>query len=338
MQYSEDNKKNIKVSIAMTSYNGEKYILEQLISFTKQSVLPDELVICDDNSQDNTVQILKEFAKTAPFETKIIVNNPGLGFAQNFSKALANTTGDLVFLCDQDDVWFEKRIETYLKYYKNQPNAQLFKSNASCTDSKLNETNITLFDVAGKNGHNRFNAIEGCLLAIKRNLLDIILPIPNGLPHDYWINHICRNLNLTCPIDEVLMFYRRHENAFSFNYIGQKKNWLAKIKKIFVDKIKNFIDKHSIKAFYIEKNKYSRLKNLMDILCSNPSKYYWFKPKDNINYINEINNKKLGFDSRLKVIEASTYKRPTLIMKALKKGSYKPFHGFRTAFDDFFKF
>lgn len=167
---------------------------------------------------------------------------------------------------------------------------------------------------------------------------DVILPIPNGLPHDYWINHICKNLNTTCAIDEVLMFYRRHSNAFSFNYIGQEKNWYSKIKKKLVDCINSAIEKHSIKAFNIESNKFSNLKRIIDILGSDQSKHYWFKPNDNIDYINEINNKKLGFDSRTKIIEASIFKRPILIIKALKSGVYKPFHGFRTALDDLFKF
>ena len=105
----------MKASIAMATYNGQKYVKEQLDSFTNQTRQPDELIICDDASTDNTVKICKEFAKNANFDVTIIENETNLGLAQNFGKAMSICTGDIVFLSDQDDVWFQDKIEVMIE-------------------------------------------------------------------------------------------------------------------------------------------------------------------------------------------------------------------------------
>ena len=106
----------MRISIAMTTYNGSKYLKEQLDSFTKQTHLPDELVVTDDGSSDDTLEILENFAKKASFEVLIFRNNTNLGYAMNFGHAIGLCTGDLIFLSDQDDIWFPEKIETVSRF------------------------------------------------------------------------------------------------------------------------------------------------------------------------------------------------------------------------------
>jgi glycosyltransferase involved in cell wall biosynthesis len=99
-----------RFSIALATFNGEAYIGEQLDSLARQILLPDELVVCDDGSVDNTVAIVQEFRNAAPFLVKIHQNPKRLGFADNFLQAATKCSGDWVAFCDQDDIWFPEKL------------------------------------------------------------------------------------------------------------------------------------------------------------------------------------------------------------------------------------
>src|SRR3954453_13857066 len=108
-----------KLSIAMTTYNGETYLREQLDSFTNQSRPPDELVVCDDQSSDRTFEILNDFRDRTPFEMQIVRNEERLGIARNFEQAIRLCRGDIIFLSDQDDVWMEDKLLQHEQVYMN---------------------------------------------------------------------------------------------------------------------------------------------------------------------------------------------------------------------------
>jgi glycosyltransferase involved in cell wall biosynthesis len=99
-----------KVSIAMAVYNGERFIQEQLDSFLRQIRLPDELVVSDNASTDRTVEIVREFSECAPFRVRLFINNHNLGVAKNFERAIEESSGDLIFLSDCDDVWYPEKV------------------------------------------------------------------------------------------------------------------------------------------------------------------------------------------------------------------------------------
>lgn len=102
-----------KISVAMTTYNGSKYIIKQLDSLKNQSRKIDELVICDDCSTDNTVELVNDYIKSNNLEGwNIYSNENNLGFINNFKQAIKKTTGDIIFLCDQDDEWCVNKIST----------------------------------------------------------------------------------------------------------------------------------------------------------------------------------------------------------------------------------
>ena len=101
---------HLSISIALCTYNGERFLRKQLDSYIQQTRLPDELVICDDGSKDRTLEILEEFAAKAPFSVRIYQNVQNLGWSKNFEKAINLCTGDLIALSDQDDEWLSHKL------------------------------------------------------------------------------------------------------------------------------------------------------------------------------------------------------------------------------------
>ena len=180
-----------KISIAMTTYNGEKYLREQLDSFVAQTQRPDELIVVDDCSTDNTLNILNIFKKESPFPVIILSNKENIGkkskyaFAKNFEKAINNCSNDIVFLSDQDDVWFPEKIASHMDVYNNYSDVVMVSNNAIRTYSDLSNYNLTQIDYAKIEwGIGRVSI--GCCFSFKRELLNNMLPIPDNISHDVW--------------------------------------------------------------------------------------------------------------------------------------------------------
>ena len=225
----------MKVSIALASYNGEAYILDQLKSFTTQSKLPDEIIVSDDCSTDNTVELIKKFATNAPFKIKIYVNESNIGYSRNFNNALLKTTGDLIFLSDQDDVWFDNKIEKIYQLAASEKSL-LIMNDAEITDSNLNKTGITKLQQIISLGNNTDKFVMGCCAAIKRELLDLALPIDADFPaHDTWISWLADYMKLKKISSEVLQYYRRHDSNES-KYLANSTNKNSKMNQ-FIAKI-----------------------------------------------------------------------------------------------------
>lgn len=104
----------------MATYNGEKFLRAQLDSLSRQNHLPDELVVTDDCSTDQTLMFLRDFQAAAPFEVRISVNERRLGYAENFLRAASQCKGDLIAFCDQDDVWMENKLERCIVEFDSQ--------------------------------------------------------------------------------------------------------------------------------------------------------------------------------------------------------------------------
>lgn len=203
----------MKISIAMATYNGAKYILEQLQSFADQTRLPDELIITDDCSTDETETIVREFAKTAPFHVEFHRNEKNLGYGGNFNAALMKTSGDLVFLSDQDDVWFPEKIEHMVAVADRNPQALVVMNDAALTDGELNELGLTKVGQIRSAGFGLQAFMMGCCCGVRRELLNLCLPIPEVIKgHDDWIAGFADALDGKVVDPRVLQYYRRHES------------------------------------------------------------------------------------------------------------------------------
>ena len=206
----------MRVSIAMATYNGARFVREQLDSFVAQTCRPDELIVCDDGSTDDTLSILRSFQESAPFDVGIHQNPARLGYAKNFEKALSLCTGDIIFLSDQDDLWFKVRIERLLAAFVRDPSAWVIVNNAALTREDLTPSGLTLAGQLESAGLNPTQLFNGSATAFRSDLLPLILPIAhqsNG--HDGWINSLGSALHCRKYVPQILQFYRRHDATTS---------------------------------------------------------------------------------------------------------------------------
>ena len=218
---------NGKISIALTTYNGEKYLSEQLAGYVIQTRPPDEIVIGDDGSNDRTIEIIKDFAASVSFPVRLEINEKNLGSTGNFARIIARCQGDFIFLSDQDDVWLPEKIEKMAAELENYPNVGLVFSDAEVVDENLVSLNKKLSDLTfsptvrreiEKSSFFDFlllrNYVTGATMAFRTELQGKFLPFPMHIPemiHDAWIAFvIVANADFKF-IDECLIKYRQHE-------------------------------------------------------------------------------------------------------------------------------
>lgn len=208
-----------KISVAIATYNGEKYIFEQLESVLKNIKNDDEIIISDDGSTDNTLSIIASLQ-----DPRIkIIPGPKQGIIKNFENAINHTTGDLIFLADQDDVWKENKVATVVSYFNEDPKLLLTVHDCNITDESLNITNESFFRF--RNSKNGFlnniikNSFMGCCMTFRSELKSLIVPIPKEMMmHDQWIGLIALKKGKVTFIPEQLLLYRRHgSNSSDFN-------------------------------------------------------------------------------------------------------------------------
>lgn len=214
------------ISIALCTYNGAKYLREQLQSIANQKLLPNEIIITDDCSTDNTEDIVNEFKSI--LNITFFSNPYPLKVAKNFEKAISLCTSDIITLCDQDDIWHPDKLSTIHRYFEKNPTKLAVFSDA------------TLIDKHGKDLGQRFwqkvrlgnkqieawkneqalnitlhgNRVAGCMLAFKKELLNFAQPFPTFQPpmiHDGWLTLVACMFNGIGLIEKPLISYRQHE-------------------------------------------------------------------------------------------------------------------------------
>lgn len=224
----------LTLSIAMTTYNGERFLQEQLDSFLQQTRLPDELVICDDCSKDATVQLLHNFASKASFPVRILINPLNLGFAKNFEKAISLCQGDIIVLSDQDDVWLSEKLDRLEDAFRASPSLGAVFTDAYLVDAQLRPMKWQLWDAVRftSTQRRRFKSgqafaillkqyvVTGATMGFRANLKKLVLPIPPSWYHDAWIALlIAAASEITC-IPDPLIKYRQHAG----NQLGVRKH------------------------------------------------------------------------------------------------------------------
>lgn len=218
--------KPLTISIAMCTYNGERFLQEQLDSFLAQTRLPDELVVCDDGSQDGTVAILEAFAAQAPFPVRLFINPQNLGFSKNFEKAISLCQGDIIALSDQDDVWLPEKLERFEQVFLNFPEVGYVFCDASVVDENLRPLNFSVWNfydfswvspqvfLPGEFSKmfSKIRAIAGALMAIRSDLCRLIFPIPPLWVHDDWISFAGGIIMGVAAIPDKCNKYRQHSD------------------------------------------------------------------------------------------------------------------------------
>ena len=220
-----------EIEILMATYNGEKYIKEQIESIISQTYKNWNLLIRDDGSTDRTLDIIREFI-VKDKRIKLLIDDKGnLGYVKNFEELLKKSKAEYIFLCDQDDIWENEKLEKSLFYLKEKKviihNAKIFY-----TEKKIKNYKKTL-GFKKKRFLKRvvFPEYTGCCMGLKKEFLHIVLPIPSGFPsHDIWIGMIAEIKDEIYFINENLIKYRRHSQNVSATGEKSKNSLLKKLK------------------------------------------------------------------------------------------------------------
>lgn len=215
---------NKRVSVVMATYNGEKYIYDQLLSIYMQTQIPDEVIICDDASSDKTVLIIKEFIKKKKLEQwKLYENKENMGWRKNFFSAIQKASGELVFFSDQDDVWRKDKIER-MSNIMEEKGAEALVGKAIIIDEmgnqlkRRNEQKFFKKDVKKVAFTNYFYAEKtlGCCLCVRRNILNIYLELKcPQCGHDSQCGKLALLFGSLWELDDAVIKYRIHNGNSS---------------------------------------------------------------------------------------------------------------------------
>lgn len=217
------------ISVCLATYNGATYLREQVDSILPQLGNGDELVISDDGSTDETLQILVAYKDE---RIKIFHNKGRHGFIGNFENALRHSKGDYIFLSDQDDIWIPGKVEKCVtmleKYVAINHNSLLVNQKGEPTGNDF----FTLHKSKGGYWQTLIrNSYSGCCMAFRRELLNSALPFPSQIAsHDIWIGLLAEKHGKTLFYNEPLLFYRRHDSNASSTSEKSKMSFLDQLK------------------------------------------------------------------------------------------------------------
>ncbi|MBH21713.1 MAG: hypothetical protein CML98_08095 [Rhodobiaceae bacterium] len=318
------------ISVCMATYNGEKFIKNQIETIINQSLKPRQLIISDDSSSDKTVEIIKRITHEVDFEVKIYINKKSLGVVKNFEKAMSHCNSDIIVLSDQDDLWDSNRLQHISDMFKEKKIDYYF-SDSKVIDSTGKVTKYSLwqrrsFTSKLQNSYNNSqlpillkyeNFIYGMTLAFKSKKLDKIIPIESEsrlLTHDGWVSMILSGLNYKGYADNYsTTFYRQHGNQVAGP--GNISGFLTKMfnsirnNRLYDKDYPNDLEKIALK-----------ISNAANPNSKSLKFAGYFKDKANHLRFRE-NLMKLSFFTRLK-----------LIIREVRSGKYKKYSSSKLAF------
>jgi glycosyltransferase involved in cell wall biosynthesis len=231
---------SLTASVVLCTYNGERWLPELWQSLLAQARLPDEIVARDDASTDGTFALLESLrgqASARGIRVTLARNERNLGFVGNFEAALADATGDIMFLCDQDDLWHPRKIALMLEQFGQRPNLLLLHSDARLVDEAGGDMHCGLFEALEATRRERAlihsgrafeallrrNLATGATLAFRRSLLEQVAPFPPEWVHDEWLAIIAAAVGEVDCLEQPLIDYRQHGG----NQIGARKRSFA---------------------------------------------------------------------------------------------------------------
>ena len=284
-----------KIGVVLATYNGEKYILEQLKSIINQTMIPSSIIISDGGSSDKTIDICEKYLATTNINYKILKSKTKLGVKDNFEKGLRQCNAKYIFFSDQDDCWLPQKIQNSVEIFEKY-DADVVWCNAFITNENL-EVKMNLWDSVGyKNSetiniYNKYdlnlqkelikhNVMTGMCMAINIRIKNEIIPFSDYKIHDVWIAYASNCLGRVVSIDSKDVYYRQHGN----NAIGTS----SSIRKSLSHKNAYFVNLLNEKGFIEDVLlKYSNTKE--KIFFDNYTKYLEYLNK-RIDYIKKKKN------------------------------------------------
>lgn len=216
----------MKVSVVMATYNGEGYIYEQMLSICHQTMPPDEVVIFDDCSKDQTVAVIRDFIESHGLGNwKLTVNQENKGWMRNFTEALKEAQGDYIFFSDQDDIWLEDKIEVMTSFMEGNPEIACLTGKVIMADSNgtaLAEEDASAEATPGKLTRHRFSAsfntavMPGCSMCVTKQLAEILTQANvTNCPYDEQCCRLGILLDGTYTLDRPVILHRLHAHNTS---------------------------------------------------------------------------------------------------------------------------
>ena len=322
----------MKISIAMATFNGSKYLQPQLDSFVTQKRQPDELVVCDDCSTDNTLEMLQKFQTYAPFPVRIYRNETNQGYISSFEKALSVCNGNIIFLSDQDDVWLDGKLNIVESFFIDCPEAMViindsFVSDEFCEKRLYSKLSNVKFNKLSEDAY-----IAGCATALRSEFLNIVLPFPQPpiCSHDLWINRLAILAGVRMVLAQPLQLYRRHGSNVTINSIGANKRVLFPILSAFEkfgmkDCREGWLKEIAMNQIFIDRlsSKASSIDNM----------FKYSEKKIDTSIIN-LNEKNSAIEQRIQLLELGKLRRLFRVLKFLSCGFYDQFQGWKSAIKD----
>lgn len=229
------------ISVAMCTFNGEKFVEQQLQSILSQTLLPRQIVISDDGSSDSTLPIIRQVwsryqesnNKKADLEILVIENHTSLGVTKNFEQALLACRYPLIALADQDDVWAPEKLQILQSFFEDDSEVLFAFTNSRLVDEHGKSLGPTSFHALGVTRNEkkllqqgdalrvflRRNLATGATVMLKQDLLSAAVPFPTSWVHDEWLALVSSCVGKVIMVDTCLIDYRQH----STNQIGMKK-------------------------------------------------------------------------------------------------------------------
>jgi len=319
------------ISVAVATYNGEKYLAAQLQSIASQTILASEVVIFDDASEGDIQKLVKRVPFRAQTETFTYRQASNVGVISNLESAVRATSGEYIVLSDQDDIWYPHKLEAIANAFEQDPGIGLVFSDADLVDADLQTLGRSLwqsirFSVAEQTQIctpqafdlllRRF-LVTGATVAFRRSLLDLLLPFSSHLIHDAWIALVASAVSRIAIIDEPLIQYRQHAGQ----QIGERKSWRNWLTQCQAAK------KMSPNYFYEQRLFFRDLASRLD-----KAKASWVHPN-----VGDLAMRKiLHLDHRI-AIRAGSPRSIAKIVREYAAGEYSTFsYGWKSAAQDIF--
>ncbi|EOS25696.1 hypothetical protein C806_01823 [Lachnospiraceae bacterium 3-1] len=291
-------------SIVMATYNGEKYVEEQIESLLRQTRLPDEIIICDDCSSDSTISKIYSCFEKVDVPFRVIRHEYNQGVIESFSDGIKAAKGEIIFLCDQDDYWHSDKVEKFIAEFEKDEKCTLVFSNADITDDNLRKQEITLWDTIKFSEkmdifHEMLkrNIFTGMCMAFKKVVLLDRMDLSKNMLHDEYIGWLSLFAGNIRVLNQTLVSYRQHVN----NVVGVKR----KKKYESIQAVKHHVKVTRVRS----RDKYEELLTIVD----NKNQY-------------ECLNRALSFyQYRVSIIEQKRIKALFMYINKLLSGDYQKY-------------
>jgi len=307
-------KQGALVSVAMCTYNGAPFLAGQLDTLVNQTYKSIEIVVVDDCSTDETFDILTTYAAKYP-QLKVFQNKSNLGFIGNFERALSLCTGELIALCDQDDLWHPQKIELQVNLIGDNifvyHDSEFIHENGTSINKKMSDL-MNLYRGGEPEVFLFFNCVSGHAILMKRILLDYALPLKKEYFHDWWFAYVATNLGTIDFIPQCLVKYRQHDKSetnilrlsrekdnyklSSYQNFDRTLNWLDYCNALKVNKNKNLVEQFYT-AYKKRLNSYVSFE-LSWLLLKNWRTIFYIRKKPALSKLNYIRKQMFGFKSK----------------------------------------